>query len=139
MYRVLVPVDADGDRAVAQARAVQNLPGSRSAVEVTILHVSDGDPEVSPAQLPAGRAAVESLREAGVAVETAARSGDPAVEIVQVAREVDADLVVLGGRKRSPLGSLLFGSVTQAVIADADRPVTVTGNTVRAVGDQGTA
>jgi nucleotide-binding universal stress UspA family protein len=133
MYRVLVPVDTDEDRAVAQARAVQNLPGGRGDVAVTLLHViedADGPVSTTPDQVPSGRAALETLREAGIGADQVARGGDPAEEILQVAREVDADAVVLGGRKRSPLGSLLFGSVTQAVILDADRPVMVTGDTV---------
>jgi nucleotide-binding universal stress UspA family protein len=34
---------------------------------------------------------------------------------------------VMGGRKQSPTSKLLFGSVTQNVILQTDRPVTVTG------------
>jgi len=65
--------------------------------------------------------------EAGVSVTTRSEGGDPAEIIVQVAREIDADLIVMGGRKRSSLGSLLFGSVSQAVILDTIRPVMMTG------------
>ncbi|AXR78925.1 universal stress protein [Natrarchaeobaculum sulfurireducens] len=52
------------------------------------------------------------------------RAGEPAEEIVAAAAAFDSDLVVLGVRKRSPVGKVLFGSVTQAVIFDTDRPVT---------------
>jgi nucleotide-binding universal stress UspA family protein len=138
MYHVLVPIDTDEDRAVAQARAVQNLPGARGDIAVTLLHVikdAEGPVSTTPDQTPAGRAALETLREAGIGADQMSRGGDPAEEIVQIAREIEADAVVLGGRKRSPLGSLLFGSVTQAVILDADRPVMVTGDTVHATGE----
>lgn len=51
------------------------------------------------------------------------RVGYPAREIVAYADEQDARYVVIGGRKRSPVGKVLFGSVTQAVLLDADQPV----------------
>lgn len=49
--------------------------------------------------------------------------GDPASELLRYAREVDARYVVVGGRKRSPVGKAVFGSVTQEVILNTDRPV----------------
>lgn len=55
--------------------------------------------------------------------EVIGRTGNPAEEILNYATEVDARYLVLGGRKRSPVGKALFGSVTQSILLDADRPV----------------
>lgn len=49
--------------------------------------------------------------------------GDPAEEITRYATEQDAEYIVVSGRKRSPVGKALFGSVTQSLLLDADRPV----------------
>lgn len=54
------------------------------------------------------------------------RVGEPAEEIVSEADRLDARYVVVGGRKRSPAGKVLFGSTTQAVLLSADRPVVAT-------------
>lgn len=59
----------------------------------------------------------------GAAVETVGRVGRPADEILAAADGTDARYVVLGGRRRSPAGKALFGSTTQRVLLDADRPV----------------
>lgn len=47
----------------------------------------------------------------------------PAEEILQVASEVAADLIVIGVRRRSPVGKLLLGSTAQTIILQADCPV----------------
>ena len=57
------------------------------------------------------------------AVEALGRVGDPTEEILAVAEEFDARYVVVGGRRRSPVGKALFGSTTQEVLLDSDRPV----------------
>jgi len=57
------------------------------------------------------------------AVEPVGRVGDPASTIVAEADAVDPRYLVLGGRKRSPTGKALFGSVTQSVILNAECPV----------------
>ena len=44
-------------------------------------------------------------------------------EIVRVAEENHAELVVIGIRPRSPVGKVLMGSVAQTVIMDAPCPV----------------
>lgn len=43
----------------------------------------------------------------------------PADEILSVAAEVGADLIVIGVRKRSPLGKLVTGSTAQQILLDA--------------------
>lgn len=57
------------------------------------------------------------------AVETLGRVGEPTEEILAVAGERDARYVVIGGRRRSPVGKALFGSTTQEVLLESDRPV----------------
>lgn len=59
----------------------------------------------------------------GTDVTPEGRVGEPSVEIVEVADAVDARFLVIGGRKRTPVGKAVFGSVTQAVLLQAERPV----------------
>ncbi len=130
MYRVLMPIDSSESRGAAQARAVEALPNASEEVVVTLLYAfgDDGrEQETAPRQIPGGSVVYDRLQDAGIAVEQVSRVGDPAAAILEVAAEIDADHILLGGRKRSPAKSLLFGSVTQAVLLDADRPVSVTG------------
>ncbi|WP_254533239.1 universal stress protein [Natrinema gelatinilyticum] len=50
-------------------------------------------------------------------------TGDPTAMILQKATEHNARYVVIGGRKRSPVGKALFGSTTQSILLSIDRPV----------------
>jgi nucleotide-binding universal stress UspA family protein len=52
--------------------------------------------------------------------------GRPERRIVEYAREQDAGFVVASGRDQSPVGKVLFGSVTQSILLNADRPVVTT-------------
>ncbi|MEF8829643.1 MAG: universal stress protein [Haloarcula sp.] len=130
MYQIVVPVDDDVNRAVAQARHVTELPGEPTEVRVTVAHAysdtnrTDESPdEESPGVLEA----MEHLRDAGLAVEKRELYVPVAEGILDLAADIEADVIVMGGRKRSPAGKALFGSVTQSVILDATIPVTVVG------------
>ena len=48
---------------------------------------------------------------------------DIAQAVLEVARETDATLVVVGIRHRSPVGKALMGSVAQRILLDARCPV----------------
>jgi nucleotide-binding universal stress UspA family protein len=68
---------------------------------------------------------IESDLEAVVEnIEVRGAVGDHADEIVALAKAVNADRVMVGGRKRSPTGKAVFGSVAQEVMLSAPCPVT---------------
>jgi nucleotide-binding universal stress UspA family protein len=130
MVRVLLALDDDIPQAHAQTNAVEDLIGGDEGVTVYILHVFSDNPEgASVQQVEAVREAQERLEEAGAEVQLLETSGSPAEEILRYAEEHDVDRICVGGRKRSPTGKALFGSVTQNVILDTHRPVLVCGST----------
>jgi nucleotide-binding universal stress UspA family protein len=129
MYDVVVGVDDNKQRAVSCARAAADLPGDASEKRITLIHSFTDNPSgASATQLGSVREATEILEEHGIDVRVTESSGDPADQILDAAKNKDADLIVVSGRKRSPTGKALFGSVTQSVILSADRPVMVAGD-----------
>jgi nucleotide-binding universal stress UspA family protein len=71
----------------------------------------------------AGAAAV--LAEARWLVERLVVDGDPAQEIVSIARRRDVDLLVIGSRGLGTIGRFLLGSVSETVLHHAGRPVVI--------------
>lgn len=56
-------------------------------------------------------------------IEPRGAIGDAADSILGTAADLDPDYVVIGGRRRSPVGKALFGSTTQTVLLEANQPV----------------
>jgi nucleotide-binding universal stress UspA family protein len=54
-----------------------------------------------------------------------ARGSTPAEDVVSVANESKADLIVIGLRRRSLVGKLLLGSNAQDILMQADCPVLI--------------
>ena len=63
--------------------------------------------------------AADTIRNAGMPVETAVREGDPRSEIVAEAEDWGADLVVVGSHGRTGIKRLLLGSVAEYVVRHA--------------------
>ena len=61
----------------------------------------------------------------GVDAEGEIMEGDAAQEIVQLAHARAVDLIVVGSRALGPFASTLLGSVSNAVVHEAERPVLV--------------
>jgi nucleotide-binding universal stress UspA family protein len=74
------------------------------------------------AELDEVRARVE---EAGVPVDVRhPETGlEAAEDLLNIAEEVDAELVVIGLRRRTPVGKLILGSSAQRILLDAHCPV----------------
>ncbi|KQX61969.1 universal stress protein [Angustibacter sp. Root456] len=70
-------------------------------------------------------AVVEQLTSAGVSarLEALPAGTDPAQGIIEVAEATRADVVVVGLRRRSPVGKLLLGSTAQALLLGLECPV----------------
>ena len=65
------------------------------------------------------------LRDAGVEheVRQLVRGLDPAEDLSNVATDTDAELIVIGLRRRSAVGKLILGSNAQRILLDAPCPV----------------
>ena len=63
------------------------------------------------------------LRARGVRATTDARHGEPVREIAAAAREHEADMIAMTTHGRSGVRRLLFGSVAEAVLREAEIPV----------------
>lgn len=50
--------------------------------------------------------------------------GDPETEVVRMAGELNADLLIIGGTARSPAGKAVFGDQSQQILLNAPCPVT---------------
>jgi nucleotide-binding universal stress UspA family protein len=67
----------------------------------------------------------DQLDETGVEheIRQLVRGMDPAEDLISVAEEVRAEIVVIGLRRRTPVGKLILGSNAQRVLLDATCPV----------------
>ncbi len=121
--KILVPTDGSPE---SESVFPAIMPFVRAyAPEVDLLHVME-HPEKSftpPERLPA---ACAELRSAGVNAFLKLREGDPAVEILQGARDLKADLIALSTHGRSGVGRVFGGSVTEAVLRRTELPLLVT-------------
>ena len=124
MTHVMLAVDDSEERAALQAERVADLDWAPGGVRATVVHVSTENREgASVGQFGPARRAREVLDDAGVDVELDELSGDPGVELVDYVRDHDVDLVCVAGRKRSPAGKAVFGSVSQSIMLNVDEPV----------------
>jgi len=133
MYRILVPVDTDPDRARGQAAFVEDLPTDAANIEVIVTHalppddVKDPDDPASLEEVETVVLARDYLEERGYDVELAAGRLPPADGILDQAEDHEVDHIVMGSRKRSPTGKVIFGSVSQQVLLESPVPVTIVG------------
>jgi nucleotide-binding universal stress UspA family protein len=121
MIPFIVDIAGPLDMEVVLLRVVEPIPpmvieGARYAeIEDVEARRMDAEEYLAPI-------AVE-LRNKAVRVETRVSRGNPAEQIVAVARETGADLIAMSTHGRGGLGRLVFGSVAQAVLRHVDIPV----------------
>lgn len=70
-------------------------------------------------------AAAQLASQAGIEIDTQLRTGRPAAEISAAARDVDADLLVIGGHGAHRVRSMLLGTTTHRLLRSSPAPVLV--------------
>ncbi|TDQ37178.1 universal stress protein [Aureibacillus halotolerans] len=135
--RILVPVDGSEGALHAINEAVQLAKQFQTTPEIVLLHVKHSYPLVtSMGAVPfnidevleeeskeALKRARTILQEADIPHQTESRSGDPATEICELAKEVD--MVVMGSRGLGPFREVVLGSVSSKVLHHSKVPVTI--------------
>jgi|SRR5512133_2089040 nucleotide-binding universal stress UspA family protein len=102
-----------------EGRAALKRALSEARLRGAALVVLNTSPDMEAAGL------ADELATAGVKYEirTAADPEDLAEELIKTAETTEADFIVIGLRRRSPVGKLLLGSNAQRVLLDAACPV----------------
>ncbi len=134
--RILCPFDGSPfarrafDHALALARWYK--------AAITLLHVFEGVLTVRPEAASVGAPlsseehkrltawladAGEPARAAGLGLDVHVAEGRPKTEILRAAREMHADLLVMGTHGRSGFDRLVLGSVTESVLRHAPCPI----------------
>jgi nucleotide-binding universal stress UspA family protein len=99
----------------------------RRGARLLVLNAPKGDSYVDrkyapPEELESVRRELEA---AGVEVEVRqqVRGHEPAEEVVSLAAQENAELVVIGLRRRTAVGKFIMGSTAQRILLDAPCPV----------------
>jgi nucleotide-binding universal stress UspA family protein len=127
-----MPVDRDSDRATAQVDYLLDSPMAPEDLVVRMLYVLPReDAEIEDEEnFEGNEAAIEAanrLEGAGAKVARRMDTGSVARAILDHADDIDADQIVMSGRKRSGVSDVLLGSTATDVIQSSKRPVVMTG------------
>lgn len=142
---ILVPLDGtpDAERALDAVRAVDThfesyvtlllVSPSEGALMTTLAEGFGASGSVAAAierdrtLHELGEAYLDSIRETygDASWRSEVRPGDPGATIVEVAAEMDADLVIMASHVRSGFSRILMGSVAQEVLHHSQRPMLV--------------
>lgn len=138
MYRILLTVSGDKNAPTDSiVKSIMSLPRDPRDVEVILLNVFEefeiaDERQVSSKDvynekdLPDTAQEVQTvLEKARFSVSVRREHGDPTGKILATAESLDVDIIAMGARKRSAVRRAVFGSVSEEVILNANRPVLV--------------
>ena len=116
---------AEGRAALRRAAEECRLRGTRLVVISSNRGGRDLDAEENARYEQELASVRETLAAAGIdhEVRQLVRGKDPADDLIAVSEEISAELIVIGLRRRTPVGKLILGSNAQRILLDAQCPV----------------
>lgn len=136
--KILVPIDFSDYSKNALKYAVQFA--KQFNAKISLIYVVE--PIIYPADFSMGQVAIPStdidlhsraedelknlaknMIEASIVGETIIKTGKPFVEIIETAKEKDADLIIIATHGHTGVEHLLFGSTAEKVVRKAPCPV----------------
>lgn len=114
----------EGEAALTAALAEAELRGA-TLVVVHSLYGGGRDESQLPAYTKSLQEVEQRLGAAGVdfQIRELVRGKAPGDDLLSFAAEEDVDMIVIGIRRRSPVGKLILGSNAQDILLGADCPV----------------
>jgi nucleotide-binding universal stress UspA family protein len=131
----VIVVAVDFEKASLKALEVAKELGKSMGAEVVMAHVYQVPmftyPGLEPALLPtfnaeistAAKRAVEELAASHGGLRAMLREGDPSTELLAIANEFKAKMLVMGTHGRSGIAHLFLGSVAERVMRHSTIPV----------------
>jgi nucleotide-binding universal stress UspA family protein len=136
--RIVVPTDFGeaSERSLDEAVELAAQVGA----SITLVHAYMNPVQATPSGFPVSvdllgqtlastaialRQRVEARKASGVSIATEFEQAPAAPVVHEIVERTDADLIMLGTRGRSGLGRMVLGSVAEAIVRHATRPVLV--------------
>lgn len=117
----------DGYRQILEDIGVEVKRKELSSDYISQLNEQVEREDITPDEVAARNTTIRDLegvlKEAGVDYEVRGSVGNPGEKVVELADDEDADMIVVGGRKRSPTGKAVFGSTAQTIMLESSCPV----------------
>ncbi len=136
--RVLVPIDFSDYSKNALRYSIDFV--KKFGAKIYMIYVVE--PAIYPADFSMGQVAIPAMNvdmqdrakeeldllakkeiDADIEVETIIKNGNPFIEIVETAGEIDADLIIIATHGHTGVEHLLFGSTAEKVVRKAPCPV----------------
>lgn len=127
MYHVVLGIAPDDDQIRDKVSAITDIPQAPESVRVTLVHFHEGDSPVE--EVPTVAEAMDLLEAADIESEVYNSNRDDAASgLIEAAEELQADVLCIGGRHRSPAGKLQMKTGSRKVVLQAECPVLVAGD-----------
>lgn len=125
MTRLLVGTDSQG-ASEQIAEYLAEIVDEDDDVYIVNSHV--GGDETTAEDIRSGEEALDTLEDAlgdvgSLERNQFVRGNHPIEDLLEAAEDWDADEYVIGIRKRTPVGKMVFGSTAQNLLLEADRTV----------------